>query len=322
MPFEIDDAHVVIGASVGVAMSKGPCDPIELTRQADIALYHAKAAGRNTYAMFGNHMDELLRKRRVLEQDLREAVALRSPIEVFYQPVFSADGSGPISMEALARWNHPSRGYVSPDAFIPLAEETGLIHEIGAIVVAEACSVLAELPGIAMSINASSLELESASYPLRILTALAKWNLRPDRLEIELTESVAVADSVQLGRSIKILREAGVKIAIDDFGTGYSTFSRLQNFEIDRIKIDKSFIDEMDRSTSKALVAAMIDMAQAKGLKITAEGVETAAQQDALRTLGCDHLQGFHLSRPLTREAAFAVVRGRAAVRQSLTLKG
>lgn len=309
-PFEIDDVHVVIGASVGVALERGPCDPVELTRRADIALYHAKAAGRNAYAIFGSHMDALLRKRRSLEQDLRDAVAERTAIEVVYQPVYDADGSGPKSLEALVRWNHPTMGPISPAEFIPLAEETGLIHEIGAIVIDEACSTLAELPGITLSINASSIELQTASYPLKILTALARWGLRAERLEIELTESVAVADKAQLARSIRLLREAGVTIAIDDFGTGYSTFSRVQSFDIDRIKIDKSFIDEVDQGNSRALVAAMIHMAQAKGLKITAEGVETAEQQETLKGLGCDNLQGFHLSRPLSRAALRALVLG------------
>ena len=134
--------------------------------------------------------------------------------------------------------------------------------------------------------------------------------MRAERLEIELTESVAVADKAQLARSIRLLREAGVTIAIDDFGTGYSTFSRVQSFDIDRIKIDKSFIDEVDQGNSRALVAAMIHMAQAKGLKITAEGVETAEQQETLKGLGCDNLQGFHLSRPLSRAALRALVLG------------
>ncbi|MFP5077880.1 putative bifunctional diguanylate cyclase/phosphodiesterase [Rhizobium sp. YIM 134829] len=316
-PFEIDAAHVVVGASVGVAVANGICDPVELTRRADIALYHAKAAGRNAYAIFGTHMDALLRKRRSLEQELREAVTARTPIEVVYQPVFAADGSGPISLEALVRWNHPSEGPISPAVFIPLAEETGLIHEIGAIVIEEACSMLAELPGMTLSINASSIELQTASYPLKVLTALARWGLQAARLEIELTESVVVADKAQLARSIRLLREAGVTIAIDDFGTGYSTFSRVQSFEIDRIKIDKSFIDDMNQENSRALVAAMIHMAQAKGLKITAEGVETAEQQQALQGLGCDHLQGFHLSRPLSRAALRSLVLGASAGAQA-----
>ncbi len=309
-PFEIGTAHVVIGASIGVALARGPCEPAELTRKADIALYHAKAAGRNAYAIFGDHMDELLRKRRALENDLRSAVETCSEIETFYQPVFSASDGRLCSLEALARWKHPILGYISPDQFIPLAEEMGLIREIGSLVLEDACRTLSELPEINVAVNASARELEAPGYALRVLTTLARWNLSPDRLEIEMTESATVDDDGELGRTISTLRTAGVRFAIDDFGTGYSSFSRVQKVEVDRIKIDKSFIDEMHRSDSRALVVAMIDMARAKGLKITAEGVETDEQREALESIGCDDLQGFLLSRPLPREAAIAYVSG------------
>lgn len=309
-PFEIGTAHVVIGASIGVALARGPCEPAELTRKADIALYHAKAAGRNAYAIFGDHMDELLRKRRALENDLRSAVETCSEIETFYQPVFSASDGRLCSLEALARWKHPILGYISPDQFIPLAEEMGLIREIGSLVLEDACRTLSELPEINVAVNASARELEAPGYALRVLTTLARWNLSPDRLEIEMTESATVDNDGELGRTISTLRTAGVRFAIDDFGTGYSSFSRVQKVEVDRIKIDKSFIDEMHRSDSRALVVAMIDMARAKGLKITAEGVETDEQREALESIGCDDLQGFLLSRPLPREAAIAYVSG------------
>lgn len=308
VPFEIETAHIVIGASIGVAIARGPCDPAELTRQADIALYHAKAAGRNTYAIFGDHMDELLRKRRALESDLRSAVVAGSQIETFYQPVYSASNGRICSLEALARWKHHTLGYISPDEFIPLAEEMGLIREIGSLVLEDACRTLAELPDITVAVNASARELEAPGYALRVLPTLARWNLSPDRLEIEMTESATIDNCGELGRTISTLRTAGVRFAIDDFGTGYSSFSRVQKVEVDRIKIDKSFIDDMHRSDSRALVVAMIDMARAKGLKITAEGVETTEQREALESLGCDDLQGFLMSRPLPREAAIAYV--------------
>ncbi|GGG23595.1 diguanylate cyclase [Rhizobium wenxiniae] len=311
-PFEHDGFQIVIGASVGVAVAKGRCDPLELTRQADIALYHAKAAGKNTYAIFGSHMAELLRRRSALEHDLRAAIKNREQIEVFYQPVYAAVGAELCALEALVRWNHPTFGYISPQEFIPIAEETGLIHEIGTTVLDDSCSVLFELPHITVSINASALEMQSPAYPLRILTALSEWQVKPERLEIELTESVAAGDSVQLELNIKMLRSAGVKIAIDDFGTGYSSFSRVQKFAVDRLKIDKSFVDDLDRGDSNATIAAIITMAQRKGLKVTAEGVETAEQQELLRDLGCDHLQGFLLSRPLTRGDMMALLKVRA----------
>lgn len=308
-PFEIDGAHIVIGASVGAAVAVGRADPSELTRQADIALYHAKAAGRNTFAIFGEHMDELLRRRRKLEQDLRLALETRSQIEAFYQPVYSAELKGLSSMEALARWKHPEEGFIAPDIFIPIAEEIGLIHELGAKMLEDACSVMADLPFISMAINASALELSSDGYPLRVLSRLAKWNIDPKRLEIEITESLAFGGEGRSDRNIAILRNAGVSIAIDDFGTGYSSFSRMQKLVVDRIKIDKSFIDAVE-GESKPLIEAMINMAQAKGLKITAEGVETDEQSDTLVALGCDSLQGFLISRPLGRAAVIDLYNG------------
>ncbi|MBY3004002.1 putative bifunctional diguanylate cyclase/phosphodiesterase [Rhizobium leguminosarum] len=308
-PFEIDGAHIVIGASVGAAVAAGPADPSELTRQADIALYHAKAAGRNTFAIFGGHMDELLRRRRKLEHDLRLALETRSQIEAFYQPVYSAEHKGLSSMEALARWKHPDEGFIAPDVFIPIAEEIGLIQEVGAIVLEDACSVMADLPSISMAINASALELCSDGYPLRVLSRLAKWSIDPKRLEIEITESLALGGEGHSDRNIATLRNAGVRIAIDDFGTGYSSFSRVQNLVVDRIKIDKSFIDAV-QGESKPLIEAMIKMARAKGLKTTAEGVETDEQSDALVALGCDSLQGFLISRPLARAAVIDLYNG------------
>lgn len=316
-PFDLEGTHAVIGASVGAATVIGAGDPIELTRQADIALYHSKAAGRNTYAIFGSHMDELLRKRRGLESDLRQAVETRTQIETFFQPVYSAADGGFSSLEALARWNHPTRGYIPPDHFIPLAEEIGLIHEIGAMVLQDACNLMAELPGIDVAINASVLELCSPGYPLRVLSTLARHNIDPARLEIEMTESLAAGEDGQLERNIKSLRNAGIDFAIDDFGTGYSSFSRVQTFDVDRIKIDKSFVNEMHKNDSKALVAAMINMARAKGLKITAEGVETQQQSDALKILGCDDIQGYLLSEALPRDAVRTLL-----VRQGREAKG
>ncbi|NWJ27464.1 bifunctional diguanylate cyclase/phosphodiesterase [Rhizobium sp. RM] len=303
MPFFIGTVRVAIGASVGVAFAAGSCDPVELTRQANIALYHAKTAGRDTYAVFGKHMDELLRKRRALEADLRSAVEKRIELETFYQPVFSKDG-GLSSFEALVRWKHSTSGYIPPDQFIPVAEEIGLIPDIGAFVLEDACKMLVELPHITVAVNASSVELGSPDYALRVLATLNKWRVRPERLEIELTETASTNKTSEIRETISNLKAVGVRFAIDDFGTGYSSISRIQKFDVDRVKIDRSFVEEMHKSDSRALVVAMIDMAHAKGLRVTAEGVETEEQRAALGRLGCDELQGFLLSRPLPHEAA------------------
>ncbi|WP_245304043.1 putative bifunctional diguanylate cyclase/phosphodiesterase [Agrobacterium bohemicum] len=308
-PFEIDGAYGSIGASVGVAIATGAnVDAVELTRQADIALYHAKAAGRNTYAVFGAHMDELLRTRRKLEHDLREALATGTQIEVVYQPVYFADSAGPCSLEALARWKHPELGPIGPDVFIPLAEEIGLVNKIGAHVLEDACSLIAVFPSISVAVNASTSELASAGYPLRVLSSLAKWGIEPARLEIEITESLAINSEEDTERNIAMLRGAGVRFAIDDFGTGYSSFSRVQNVTVDRLKIDKSFIAGMGEGRNSAIVEAIIKMARANGLQTTAEGVETNQQRDALKSLGCDNIQGFLMSRPIARSEVTALL--------------
>lgn len=307
-PFDIDGAYGSIGASVGVAIATGAnADAVELTRQADIALYHAKAAGRNTYAVFGTHMDELLRTRRKLEHDLREALSTGTQIEIVYQPVYFADSARPCSLEALARWKHPELGSIDPDMFIPLAEEIGVINRIGAHVLEDACSLIAGLPSISVAVNASASELASAGYPLRVLTTLAKWGIEPGRLEIEITESLAICGE-ETERNVTMLRAAGVRFAIDDFGTGYSSFSRVQNVTVDRLKIDKSFIAGMGEGQNSAIVAAIINLARAQGLQTTAEGVETQEQRDALKSLGCDNIQGFLMSRPIARGDIIALL--------------
>ncbi|KQY21543.1 putative bifunctional diguanylate cyclase/phosphodiesterase [Rhizobium sp. Root482] len=313
-PFDIDGVHVSIGASVGAAIGPGAsADAAELTRQADIALYHAKAAGRNTYALFGEHMDDLLRSRRKLEQDLREALETGTQIEVVYQPVYLADSSGPCSVEALARWKHPELGSIAPDVFIPLAEEIGVVHTIGALVLDDACSLIASLPETRIAVNASAVELGSPGYSLRVLSALAKWGIEPARLEIEITESLVISREGETDQNIMMLRAAGVKFAIDDFGTGYSSFSRVQNVTVDRIKIDKSFIGAIGEGKNTAIVEAIINMARAQGLQTTAEGVETDQQREVLKSLGCNNIQGFLMSRPIARGEIIALLGPREA---------
>ena len=308
-PFTIDGRHISIGASVGASSLCGAVDPFELTRQADIALYHAKAAGRNTYALFGEHMDELLRTRRALEHDLRLALQDRTSIEAAFQPVFASDTGELTSMEALARWNHKELGPIAPDIFIPLAEETGLIADIGQIILEDSCRCLADAPSsVSIAVNVSAIELASPSFPLRVLSTLERWEIDPARLELEITESLAVEKKGTVESNIVALRGAGVKFAIDDFGTGYSSFARIRTLKIDRMKIDKSFLQDMEQSDNKTLVSAMIAMAHARGMKITAEGVETLTQCQALKALGCDNLQGYLLSKPLSRAMALSKI--------------
>ncbi len=315
-PFEIDGKPIGIGVSIGVAIGRGSdVDPSELTRKADIALYNAKGAGRNRYAIFGPHMDELVQTRRELEHDLRLAIENRRGLEVHFQPVYTAPDGSLSGAEALVRWRHPARGLINPDAFIPIAEECGVINQLGDVVLEEACRAAKRWPNLEIAINASPVELRNASYALKVTTALNNHGIDPSRLEIEITENTLLDTAGDCLRNIEALRSIGVRFALDDFGTGFSSFGRLQRLAVDRIKIDKSFVDGFERETdNRAIVEAMITLARAKGLKTTAEGVETEGQRTVLRELGCDHLQGYLLSKPLTAEdfdAMMNVVEGK-----------
>lgn len=304
-PFLIDGLHLQVGASVGLAFSSDGIEAADLTRHADIALYHAKAAGRNAFAIFGSHMEELLRRRRKLEEALRQALADGTGIEVCYQPVYTTSDGAVRSLEALCRWRHPEMGSIPPDVFIPIAEEAGLILALGQFVMDDACSLLAEIPDgeITIAVNASVIELMAPGYPLRVLDTLARHGIDPRRLEIEITESVATDSGGRAAAAIALLRSVGVRFAVDDFGKGNSSFGQLLNLEVDRIKIDKIFIEGLSSPDGRPLIEAIVNMARHKGLKTTAEGVETLEQLEALTTLGCDNLQGFQLSEPLRRDS-------------------
>lgn len=307
-PFEIQGNRVRIGASVGVAVCADAAEFAEASRKADIALYHAKAAGRGRFAIFGTHMDDVLQARREMERELRAAIASKVQIETVYQPIYAADTGALTSVEALARWKHPKLGIIAPDVFVPMAEELGLINALGRIVLAQACEALGPYKDLAISVNASALELSSDAYSLHILSTLARLDIDPKRLEIELTESVQLEEQSPAAVAIATLRAAGVRFAIDDFGVGYSSFGRLQDLKVDRVKIDRSFIEVLNPGDSSAVVQAIISMARAKGLKTTAEGVETLEQKLVLQSLGCDALQGFLLSKPMSRGELHAML--------------
>lgn len=303
LPFQIEGSLITVGASIGISLAAPGLEATEMTRRADIALYHAKAAGRNTFAVFGSHMEEVLRRRRVLETDLASALETGTQLAVHYQPVYSAKDGRMSSMEALCRWRHPTFGAISPDVFVPIAEECGLIQALGLYVMEEACGLLADVPdcNMGVSVNASAVELMSPGYSLRVLTILSKFGIHPSRLEIEITERVATDVDGKAAAAIKALRDAGVRFAVDDFGKGTSSFGQLLNLEVDRIKIDKMFVDQLHHGGGLPLVEAIVQMARHKGLQTTAEGVETADQRETLTSLGCDSLQGFQLSKPLNR---------------------
>ncbi|MBW9117319.1 EAL domain-containing protein [Rhizobium cauense] len=299
-PFTIEGQPIVIGLSIGVAFSAGAADTLDVLRRADIALYQAKAAGRNRYAIFGSQMDEMIKSRRELEYDLRSALKSRDQIEVHYQPIFSAADGGLIGVEALTRWRHPTKGFVQPDVFIGIAEEAGIIGQLGELVLATALAAASRWPALSLAVNASALELRDPGYALRVTSALERASFNPARLEIEITESTVLENEQACQRNIDSLRRLGVRFALDDFGTGFSSFGRLQQVAVDRIKIDRCFVSgSPDLSNNEAIVQAIIHLAHAQGMKTTAEGIETDEQRAWLRELGCDELQGYLLSRPV-----------------------
>jgi len=300
-PFNIDGQPIMIGLSIGVAFSSGgKVDATDVLRRADIALYQAKATGRNRFAIFGSQLDEMIKTRRELEYDLRFALKEREQIEVHYQPIFSAATSDLIGVEALSRWRHPTKGLVPPDVFIAIAEETGLIGHLGELVLAAALEAAKRWPTLSLAVNSSALELRDAGFALRVTAALEKAHFDPARLEIEITESSVLEDEEACQRNIDALRKLGVRFALDDFGTGFSSFGRLQRVAVDRIKIDRCFVSgSPDMTGNEAIVQAMINLAHAQGMKTTAEGIETNEQRAWLQALGCDELQGYLLSKPV-----------------------
>ena len=300
-PYDIDSQQVVIGASVGIAV--GPNDgrsPEHIIRNADLALYRAKGDGRGTYRFFEPEMDAEMQARRELEGDLRKALAA-GEFELHYQPVVDLASNKISGFEALIRWHHPAKGMVPPNTFIPLAEEIGLIVPIGEWALRQACGTAAQWPAqFNIAVNLSPAQFRSPGLLQAIVVALAASGLAPDRLELEITETILLQDSEATLAMLYRLRELGVRIAMDDFGTGYSSLSYLQSFPFDKIKIDRSFITDVAESTgSLNIVRAVAALAKGLGMAATAEGVETTQQLDTIRAEGCTEMQGYLFSRPL-----------------------
>jgi EAL domain-containing protein (putative c-di-GMP-specific phosphodiesterase class I) len=269
-------------------------------RNADLALYRAKNSGRGVFHFFESGMDVQMRARRALENDMRTALA-NGQFELHYQPVLNLVRNEIIGVEALIRWHHPERGMVSPVEFIPLAEETGFIVPLGEWILRQACSAAASWPNhVRVAVNLSAVQFRSPGLTQVVVSALASSGLAPDRLELEITESVLLQDSTATLSTLHGLRDMGVRIAMDDFGTGYSSLSYLRSFPFDKIKIDRSFVKDITTSTgSLNIVRAVAAMAKGLGMACTAEGVETSEQLSTISSEGCTEMQGFLLSKPL-----------------------
>ena len=299
-PFDLQGHQVMIGASVGVAVAPSDGDDAdELLKKADMALYRAKADGRGAFHFFERAMDEQLQARRALELDLRRAL-VAGEFQLYYQPLYNLGDDRVTGCEALLRWNHPDRGMVSPADFIPIAEEIGLIVQLGEWVLREACAEAATWPDhVRLAVNLSPAQFRDRGLVRTVVSALAVSGLPAERLELEITESVLLQDNVANMGMLHDLKALGVRISMDDFGTGYSSLSYLRSFPFDKIKIDQTFVrDILEDSDAMAIIKAVLDLGASLGIVTTAEGVETQEQLDALRDQGCAEIQGYFISRP------------------------
>ena len=297
-PFDLDGHQVTVDISVGISIA--PNDGTELDglmKTADMALYEAKNAGRGTYRFYEPEMNARIQARAKLEQELESAFA-NGEFELYYQPIASLDDDKITSFEALLRWNHPERGLVSPDEFVPVAEDMGLIIPLGEWVLRTACAEAATWPdNIQIAVNISSVQLTNKNLVNAVVGAIASSGIEPNRLELEITESVLIENTVANLATLKSLRELGVRFVMDDFGTGYSSLSYLMSFPFHKIKIDRCFIAALSANhESHVIVRAITDLARSLKLQVTAEGVETEQQLQQVRLLGCTEMQGYLLS--------------------------
>ncbi|WP_156428401.1 EAL domain-containing protein [Novosphingobium sp. FSW06-99] len=324
--YNLDGSRVMIGASIGIAIA--PDDGVTseaLIRNADLALYAAKDGGRGRFHFYAPDLHSDAEERRQLEEDLRDALA-HGQLELFYQPVVQTTTEKITGFEALLRWTHPEHGSISPAKFIPIAEDAGLIAQIGEWALRQACSDLAKWPGsVRVAVNVSALQFANPALPGIVTSALASSGVAADRLELEITESVFINDDDGNEAMFRALKRVGVRLALDDFGTGYSSLGYLKKAPFDKIKIDQSFVRGATQPGSRngAIIASIVSLAEALNMETTAEGVETLDELDLVRLLGCSHVQGYIYERPLSAQAAadrlgsglVAIARGPRAAR-------
>ncbi|WP_158784775.1 EAL domain-containing protein [Pantoea sp. BAV 3049] len=313
--FTLLGSETWIGVSIGVALApQDATDRSEIMRKADIALYEAKSQGRGQYRVFEQVMDESVKTRQQVAADLRLALQTKRDLAVYYQPLMDISGQKVVGLEALMRWNHPVRGPVPPTEFIPLAEEMGLIIQIGEWVLREACRVSLAWPELTIAVNVSPLQFRASGFVERIKAIVKKEKTLPSRIELEITEGVLIEDEKEAQEIIKELRQAGFRIALDDFGTGYSSLNYLSHFPVDKIKIDRSFTQSLGMTeNSVAIIESVVKLGQAMGLTVTAEGVETSSQMSALAEAGCNQLQGYLFSQAVPESQIVGLLAPRKA---------
>lgn len=300
-PFEIDDQRVTVGISIGIAQASTATPLAELAKRAEMALFEAKGEGRGTWRIFRPAMEAALLSRRSLKQDLRNAIDARE-FTLVYQPIVVLASNALRAAEVLVRWKHPLRGSISPAVFIPIVEEMGLIGALGDWVLREACQVAAGWPReIKIGVNLSPLQFRKSGFVLDVISALHQARLPANRLELEVTESALLARDTTTRTALHDLHDFGVRLSLDDFGTGYASLQSLRSFPFDRIKIDMSFVRDIDMDAdSTAIIRAVIELARDLGMKTTAEGIETKSQFDWLVQHGCDEGQGYYFSKPMS----------------------
>ncbi len=298
-PYQIDGHQIVTDISIGISVAPfDGTEPDQLLKNADMALYGAKADGRGTFRFFEPEMDTRMKARRELEMDLRHAIASKE-FELYYQPLVNLQKNEITAFEALLRWNHPKRGVTSPADFIPVAEETGLIVPLGEWVLRTACAEAINWPGhVKVAVNLSAAQLNSRNLLSMVTTSLTESGLPPSKLQLEITETVLLQNTFSTLATLHELQKLGVQIALDDFGTGYSSLSYLRSFPFDKIKIDKSFVQDLANGTEPlAIVNAVANLAKCLNMTSTAEGVETKQQLETLQAVGCTEMQGYLFSR-------------------------
>jgi len=313
-PFDLLGQQVFVGASIGVALApEAGLDRADLMRKADIALYHAKDSGRDCHRYFTPSMDETVQLRRQIEEDLRIALTTGEGLQVFYQPEVAPAGHPIVGLEALVRWQHPTRGMILPGQFIPIAEETGLIGPLGEWVLRQACATSRRWPDLFVAVNLSPVQFRTRGFAERLIEIVQESGADPRKLELEVTEGVLLDDEGLARDVLRTLREAGFRIVLDDFGTGYSSMSYLRQFEVDKIKIDQSFVQPIGDATdpdAAVVLEAMVSLGRAMGLTVTAEGVETEEQKRLISALGDAEMQGYLFSHPLPSDRIAALLAG------------
>jgi len=306
-PFLLGTTEVSIGGSVGIVIApEDGRDSTILVRRADISMYRVKAGGRGQALRFTPSMEDEIRRRKFLEAELRLAVQ-RNQLEVFYQPIMASDGETLVGAEALLRWHHPEEGMISPGVFIPLAEESGLIVEIGDWAMRQALMDAKEWPDIVMAVNVSPVQFRRKELLENTLALIEEIGVEPRRVEIEITEGVLMEDADAAIALISGFRNAGIHVALDDFGTGYASLSYLRRFPFDKLKVDQAFVRNLGKTTgSAAIIHSVVALGRSLGMTVHAEGVETLEHHIFLRAAGCHHFQGFYFSKPLPKPAFVA----------------